>query len=404
MKKLIAIALTAAMTLSLAACGGNAAPASSAPADNAAPAAEAPAAEAPADNAEAPAADAAAADEDVIAPQDDWVKMNLVFATYLTETNPMQANIVSLQNHLDELMPGYITIETYANNTLLKGADIYDGILNGTCDIGVVQPDYTPARFPLTAIFSYPGVVYNGAEVATRVFHEWGRTSGADELKDIVFMMGVGSGPYCIFTKNKITSMADLKGKQIRAGAINASMIEDYGATPVTMDISEVYEAMRSGLIEGLYTNYGACAYQNLEDVGYYALVTPLNSNPSFFAMNKDRFNEMPESQQKMFMRACDLAFEDTTATYQDAGLMGDRVVEFASKTDCYFLEGDMLAEFQAANDHLMGELVADLDSKGLPGTETLEMAKALADKYNSIMTWEDYKACYPEDADPSNN
>ena len=106
-----------------------------------------------------------AVDDEIIEPQDDWVKMDLIFATYLTETNPMQANIVSLQNHLDELMPGYITIETYANNTLLKGADIFDGIINGTCDIGVVQPDYTPARFPLSAIFSYPGIVYNSAEV-----------------------------------------------------------------------------------------------------------------------------------------------------------------------------------------------------------------------------------------------
>ena len=114
-----------------------------------------------------------AADDEIIEPQDDWVKMDLIFATYLTETNPMQANIVSLQNHLDELMPGYITIETYANNTLLKGADIFDGVINGTCDIGVVQPDYTPARFPLSAIFSYPGIVYNSAEVATRVYHEW---------------------------------------------------------------------------------------------------------------------------------------------------------------------------------------------------------------------------------------
>lgn len=345
-----------------------------------------------------------AVDDEIIEPQDDWVKMDLIFATYLTETNPMQANIVSLQNHLDELMPGYITIETYANNTLLKGADIFDGIINGTCDIGVVQPDYTPARFPLSAIFSYPGIVYNSAEVATRVYHEWGRTSGADELKDIVFLMGVGSGPYCIFTTFPITSMDDLKGKQIRAGAINASMIEDYGATPVTMDISEVYEALRSGLIEGLYTNYGACAYQNLEDVGYYALVTPLNSNPSFFAMNKERFNEMPESQQKMFMKACDLAFEDTTAKYQDAGFFGDRVVEFSAKTDRYFLEGDMLEDFRAANEHLMGELVKSLDEQGLPGTETYELAEELAEKYNKLMTWEDYKACFPEDADPSNN
>lgn len=392
MKKLIALALALAMVFAFAACGSK--PADPAPANTAAPSA----------NTQTPAADPAQPDTNEADSHDDWIELDLSFATYLTENNPMQENMIVLQQKLDEYMPGKVTITTYANGTLLKGADIYDGILNGTCDIGVVQPDYTPARFPLCKIFSYPGIVYNSAEVATRVFDEWARTSGAAEMEDAVFLMGVGSGPYCIFTKEPITDISDLNGKQIRAGGVNAELISSYGATPVTMDISEVYEAMRSGLIDGLYTNYGACAFQNLEEVGTYALVTPLSSNPSFYAMNKDVFNSMPASQQEAFMQACRDTFEQVTAKYQDAGLMVDRVVTFASKTDRTYLEGDMLAEFEEAGGYLMDELAAELDAQGVDGTGTVAMVRELADKYNELMTWDDYKACYPEDMDPSNN
>lgn len=379
MKKALAMILALAVCLCLfAACGNE-------PAEPTAPA--------------NPASSAESTDD-----RSDWVKLDLAFATYLTEQNPCQGNITTLQENLDALMPGYITITTYANNTLLKGADIYDGVLNGTCDIGLVQQDYTPARFPLSQIFSYPGIVYNSAEVATRVFHEWGRTSGAAELEDVVFLLGIGSGPYCIYTNEPITSMSDLQGKQIRAGGVNADLITAYGATPVTMDISEVYEALRSSLIDGLYTNYGACAFQNLDDIPGYALVTPLSSNPSMFVMNKDVFNKMPASQQEVFMQACDETFEEYTALYQEDGFWTQRVVDFAAKTDRYFLEGDMLEEFRAAGAHMMEQLVADLDAQGHDGSGTYAKVQELADKYNALMTWEDYKACFPEDLDPSNN
>ncbi len=388
MKKALAMILALAMCLCLFAACGNEPAAPAAPADPAAPAA-------PAD----PAAPAEPTDD-----RSDWVKLDLTLATYLTDTNPCQENIDVFIQKLDEKMPGYITITEYANNTLLKGADIYDGVLNGTCDIGLVQQDYTPARFPLSQLFSYPGIVYNSAEVATRVFHEWARTSGAPELEGLVVLMGIGSGPYCIYTMEPITSMADLQGKQIRAGGVNADLIAAYGATPVSMDISEVYEGLRSSLIDGLYTNYGACAYQNLDDIPGYALVTPLSSNPSMYVMNEDVFNQMPPSQQAVFMEAADETFEEVTAVYQDAGYWGQRVVDFSAKTDRYFLEGELLEEFSAAGAHLMGDLVAELDAAGHDGTGTYNMILELAEKYNSIMTWEDYKACFPPDLDPSNN
>ncbi len=380
MNKIVSLILALVMGLSLVACGSS----GSSGATNTAPAGE---------------NGTATGDS-----QADWVKLDLNFATYLTEQNPCQGNITTLQEKLDEVMPGYITITTYSNGTLLKGPDIYDGVLNGTCDIGLVQQDYTPSRFPLSRIFSYPGVVYNSAEVATRVFHEWGKTSNADELKDVVFLLGIGSGPYCIFTKEPIKSMSDFAGKQIRAGSVNADVITAYGATAVTMDISEVYEAMRSSLLDGLYTNYGACAYTNLEEVGGHALITPLSSNPSMYVMNKDVFNSMPASQQEAFMNAVDQTFEEYTTVYQDEGLKTQRVVDFGIKVDTTFLEGDKLEEFKAATAYLMDDLVKELDDQGLDGTGNLTKIQALADEYNKTCTWDDYKTYYPEDLDPSNN
>lgn len=389
---ILALVMAMSMIFTLVACGGGDSGNSESPAPSASES----------QPAEPSASEPAAPAESV--NQDDWIDLDLTFATYLTETNPCQENITVFQEKLDQYMPGKVKITTYANNTLLKGADIYDGVLNGTCDIGLVQQDYTPSRFPISQIFMYPGIIYNCSEVATRVFQDWGKTTDAAEMDGFVLLMGIGSAGYCIFTNFPITSLADLAGKQIRAGGVNAELIAAYGATPVTMDISEVYDAMRSSLIDGLYTNYGACAYQNMEEVGKYAMLTPLSMNPSMYIMNQERFDSMPPAQQEAFMKAADETFEEVTTKYQDEGFFEDRVVEFASKTDRYYLEGDMLAEFQEAGASLMDELVADLDAQGLDGTGEYNKIVALADKYNEVMTWDDYKTCFPDDMDTSNN
>lgn len=384
LRKLIALTLTCIMLLALAACGSSSN--TTAPVSN-------------------PTSNAGTTPNSTSTGEvpNDWISLDLTFATFLTDTNVCQGNITTLQEKLDEYMPGLVTITTYANGTLLKGADIYDGVLNGTCDIGYVQQDYTPARFPLSQILSYPGVTYNSAEVGSRVFTEWVQTCNPEEFQDVQFLFGISSGPYCVFTTTQLSSIDDFAGLQIRAGSINASIISALGATPVTMDISEVYEAMRSSLLDGIYTSFGACAFANLEEVGNYALIVPINSNPSCFVMNKAVFNSMPESQQEAFMQACEDTFEEYTATYQDNGLIGvERCETFASNVYVSFAEGNFLDELIEATSSLMDGLVADLDAQGYDGTGTLETVKELADKYNSIMTYDDYKALYPPDASKS--
>lgn len=381
-KRLLVLALTLAMILTLAACssGGSESAAGSTGGDS------------------TPASDTTASSVSTgdTGDQNDWVKLNLSYASHLTENNPYQQNIAYLQDELNELMPGLITITSYYNGTLLAPPDVFDGILQGSCDIGYVQIDYLPNRLPICQMFGYPGIVYNGSSVATQVFQDFVKEWQPAELSDVVFLLGQCSGPCCFFTTTPVDSLDDLKGMQLRAGSTLAKTVEAYGAVPVTLDISECYEAMRNSLINGVYTMYGACAYANLEEVGKYALIDPLSNNPYMLAMNKEVFNSMPASQQEAFMEAVDDTFQNVTTSYQEDGLMVDRVIEFASKVHTSFLEGDMLQQFQAASSHIMSDYVKQMDDQGLDGTGALALVEKLADKYNSQFTLDDYIACYP--------
>ena len=177
-KRLTALVLAVLMLALLCACGGG----TSAPATSTQPA----------DSSAAPAEDNGTA---------DFVKLNLRFATFLTEQNPAQGVIDTLQAKLDEYMPGYVEITTYGNGTLLTAGEIYSGVVNGTCDIGLVQPSLLPGQFPVSMIMEYPAIRYNSSEVGCRTWTEFLRENDLDEYKDVQVLFGYGSGPGCIFSK-----------------------------------------------------------------------------------------------------------------------------------------------------------------------------------------------------------
>jgi len=327
---------------------------------------------------------------------EDWIDLNLTFATFLTEQNPCQGNIATLQEKLDEKMPGKVKITTYANGTLLAAPDIFDGVLTGTCDIGYIQCNMLPARLPLCLMLDYPGVSYNSSGVACKVFKEYLETLQPKELEDVVVLLTQCSGPGSFVTSKKVTKMSDLAGKQIRATSSSAAAVTAYGAVPVTLDIGEVYEALRNGLVDGAYTMFGGAANSNLDEVAKYALITPEYNSGYLFVMNKDVFNSMPQSQQEAFMEACEEAFNEYTVYYQEEGLTTDpSCVRAIQNMEINFLEGEALEEFRQAGANLMEEYAKSLDAKGLEGTKAMNLLRELADKYNKEYTWEEYKACY---------
>ncbi len=389
-KRIISLMLTAAMALSLCACGGNnaAAPAAAAPADGAAPAAEAPADDAaPADA--APAGDAV--------DTSDFVKMDLKYATFLTETNIAQPCIDLLAEKLEQKAPGYFTITTFANGTLLGATDIYDGVVNGIADMGLVQPSLQPARFPVSQLPEYPGIAYNSSEVAGHVWTDFLRNNDIDEYKDVHVLWGWGAGPGAIFLKNPVHKLSDFNGVEIRTTGMASDVVKAYGGVPSSMEFSEVYEALRSGLVDGCYTNFGAGGFIKIQEVLGYCLITPFANSVYTYVMNKAKWDSMPAAQQELFTQCVDEVCEEYGFVYGDDGYKTNQ-----SNLDCIdglkellFAEGDLAEEMKAATADLTGKYVEQLEAQGIPGQQYFDELEQLAAKYNASFTWDDYKALF---------
>ncbi len=109
-----------------------------------------------------------------------------------------------------------------------------------------------------------------------------------------------------LITKNPLTSLADLKGKKIRAPGGYGKFMAQFGAQPVTMAFGETYTALATGVIEG-------CCSSNLidyRDGKFYEIaknfypVPATQSQVSPVVVNKAKWDALPADLQAIMTLA----------------------------------------------------------------------------------------------------
>jgi TRAP-type C4-dicarboxylate transport system substrate-binding protein len=124
-------------------------------------------------------------------------------------------------------------------------------VQDGVADIAWVIPAYTPGRFPDNSVFELPALIHNSKEgsIAAWRLYKKGLLRGYEDY----YMIGLfTSAPYTIHTKEKLTSMDQLKGKKIRAvGPAMVDSIKALGAAPEPMPFTKIVEAISRGRIDG---------------------------------------------------------------------------------------------------------------------------------------------------------
>ena len=121
------------------------------------------------------------------------------------------------------------------------------------------------------------------------------------EFDDVQVMFLHGAAPGFIFTKNPAKSIADLKGLRIKANAENADIVKNLGASPVTMPVTETYDALSRGVVDGCLFPLEALQGFKIGEVVKTVLEDyPMSYMTSMYAiMNKAKWNAISPADQK---------------------------------------------------------------------------------------------------------
>ena len=220
---------------------------------------------------------------------------------------------------LDEASGGRIAIDSYPGETLLKSAEIYEGVVSGIADIGLSAFFYTRGRFPVLEAFELPGIIYKSSYAASKVAWEGIKELNPQEIQDTQLMFVLTTGPGDLFTTRPVNNLSDLQGMKIRAAGLSADTLALLGASPEAMPQPDAYEALSRGIVEGNLAPIEVLQGWRHAEVTDYVTRTPFLYNCIFFiTMNQEKWDQLPADLQEIFLSVNEQFFEEVAAGLWD--------------------------------------------------------------------------------------
>jgi len=230
----------------------------------------------------------------------------LTYATFYSTNEFYEISAKHFMEEITKRTNGRITFEPYYSGTLLKPAEISQGLSRGVADVAVGVPAaFNPREFPLSGVV-LPFITENPM-AATRAFMElYGATPALQQefqRNNQRLLWVLASGENSLWTNKPIRSLEDLRGARIRSVLGVADVLRELGATPVGVPWVEALELMQRGGVEGVSaTPFNQAAVAGTLDMasyasnggrmGVYAIVT--------WSMNLDTWKSLDAETQKI--------------------------------------------------------------------------------------------------------
>ncbi|MCB1343147.1 MAG: TRAP transporter substrate-binding protein [Pseudooceanicola sp.] len=298
----------------------------------------------------------------------------LKFANFTPPFHTINASVIEKLNaDVSAATGGALTVRGYHGGELGAGpVEQYVRVLQGAADIAWGLPGYTSSQFGKTMIAELPGAIpvdKPGYEALWAAFD----AELASEFPGTKPLALWTSEPNIMIMKDKvIRTPADLAGLKIRvAGATAADVATALGATPVQMPINQVYNALQTGLIDGVFTGASTLVDFKLDEVADALILgAPLGRLTFYTVMTGSKYDALPADQKAAIDAASGMALSKSA---EDAWLVtADKAMEAAradSKNTVVDLSEAEVAAFSDAVAKVVDAYVASVGGEAALAT-----------------------------------
>ncbi len=302
----------------------------------------------------------------------------LTYSTFFPPTNHQSKLADAWCKEVEKRTNGKVKIEYYPGQTLTKAPQCYDGVVEGISDIGFSVLAYSRGRFPVMAAVDLP-LGYKTAAQATATANAVYEKFQPKEFDDVEVMYFHGHGPGLLFTTEKpVKSLADMKGLKIRSTGNSAKLVKALGGTPVAKSMSENYQLLQKGVVDGsmhpIESNKSfklgeVCKFGTDDfDVAY--------TTAFFVVMNKDKWASLDADSQKA-IREINKEWADKHAkAWDDADVIGRQFL-VDQGGEIISLSAEESVKWVEAAKPVLDGYVADTNKKNLDGKAILEFTQS---------------------------
>lgn len=209
---------------------------------------------------------------------------------------------------LEERTDGRLAIRIYAGGQLGSERDTLELTVFGGLDLNRVNLAPLNAFAPETVILSLPFVFESEGHMRAALDGAPGQAVlGALEPHGLIGLCFYDSGARSFYnTRRPIRTPDDLQGLKIRVqnSDLYVSMVEALGANATPMDLSEVYQGLMQGVIDGAENNWPSYeSTRHFETAPFYSLTGHVMA-PEVLVMSARTWRGLSEADQELVIEA----------------------------------------------------------------------------------------------------
>jgi TRAP-type C4-dicarboxylate transport system substrate-binding protein len=262
--------------------------------------------------------------------------------------------------------------------SIAKTRGVLDSLKYDLADLGIVTTPYHPDKVPFHNLPYATPLVTSDIALAARTMSElvekYPELGNQWTQHKLVFLTTAGSiDTYQVFTNYEVNSLEDFRGRKIAGVGLNLRFLTAVDAAAVSSGISDWYNNLATGLIDGLIGWIeGTIAYR-LYEVAPYMVDVRLGAVPTkSIVMNERTWARLPEEVKSVILEvAADYRDELAAETERRAARSTEEFLERGGKI--LTLSFEQRREWAMGLPNIAKEWADNMEERGMPGHAILK-------------------------------
>ena len=290
---------------------------------------------------------------------------------------PGYPNTVALESFAKEVAEkteGRVEPKVYNSGVLGNQPDAIEQTRSGALDFANFNMGPMGPIVPATNVLSLP-FIFNSVDDMYKVMDGEIGDRFADALaeKDLIALSWFGSGARSLYnTARPVEMPEDVQGLKVRVmnNDLYVEMIDNLGGNATPMAYSDVYQALKTGVIDGAENNYPSYESSGHYEIAQYYSLTEHLILPECLCIAKSSWEDLSDEDQQIVRQAAENAAkkqrqlwaEGSKASREKIVNAGVEVNEVADKSAFQEKMQPIYAEFVKQNPQLES-LVTDIQA-----------------------------------------
>ncbi len=309
--------------------------------------------------------------------------IDLKLASFVPPTHSIWVGVlIPWAKEVEQKSGGKLKISLYPSMQLGgKPPELYRQMVQGIADIVFTLPGYTSGDFPMMGLTELPGAAGSAHDGTDKLWQRMNQGFFDKEFADAKILMLWNSDNAGLMTRAKqVRGPEDVKGLRFRAPSeAQSKQIDFMGGTGVSMPVTQIYQGIERGTIDGTQVPMSAMVdFKLIEVVKYLTINTPLGRSPFIVSMNRKRHEGLPGELRKIIDDTTGLKLSHHGSADYDK--QNKVAIDLAKKEravhECSKAEYDKWLAFFAP---LIKSEAERVDKLGLPGTKLVQSYKLIA-------------------------